>query len=95
MILTAHQAVDLDRVYGEADLVVDTVNSSAGRTPRDRQVLRLRSRLGSRPETDRPATTRPGAGLTRRKGSRGGVGYDTRRVRPRDRSTFLQDRMTP
>ena len=41
VILAAHKAVDLDRVYGEADLVVDTVNSSAGRSPRERQVLRL------------------------------------------------------
>jgi UDP-N-acetyl-D-glucosamine dehydrogenase len=41
VIVTAHRAVDLDRLYREADLVVDTVNSSAGRSPRPRQVLRL------------------------------------------------------
>jgi len=41
VVVTAHAAVDLDRVYREADLVVDTVNSSAGRTTRSRQVLRL------------------------------------------------------
>jgi UDP-N-acetyl-D-glucosamine dehydrogenase len=41
VVVTAHRAVDLDRVYREADLVVDTVNSSAGRSTRGRQVLRL------------------------------------------------------
>jgi UDP-N-acetyl-D-glucosamine dehydrogenase len=41
VIVTAHRDVDLDRVFRDADLVVDTVNSSAGRSPRARQVLRL------------------------------------------------------
>jgi UDP-N-acetyl-D-glucosamine dehydrogenase len=41
VVITAHRAVDLDRVYREADLVVDTVNSSAGRAVRPRGVLRL------------------------------------------------------
>jgi UDP-N-acetyl-D-glucosamine dehydrogenase len=41
VIVTAHRALDLDRVYREADLVVDTVNSSAGRAVRPRAVLRL------------------------------------------------------
>ncbi len=41
VVVTAHRSVDLDRVYREADLVVDTVNSSAGRTLRPRGVLRL------------------------------------------------------
>ena len=41
VVLTAHAAVDWDVVYGRPDLVVDTVNSSAGRDVRDRQVLRL------------------------------------------------------
>ena len=41
VVVTAHRAVDLDRLYREADLVVDTVNSSTGRAPRDGQVLRL------------------------------------------------------
>jgi UDP-N-acetyl-D-glucosamine dehydrogenase len=41
VIVTAHRDVDLDRIYRAADLVVDTVNSSAGRSPRARQVLRL------------------------------------------------------
>jgi UDP-N-acetyl-D-glucosamine dehydrogenase len=41
VVITAHRAVDLERVYREADLVVDTVNSSAGRPARERQVLRL------------------------------------------------------
>jgi UDP-N-acetyl-D-glucosamine dehydrogenase len=41
VVVTAHRSVDLDRVYREADLVVDTVNSSAGRPVRPRGVLRL------------------------------------------------------
>ncbi len=41
VVLTAHRAIDWERVYGDAALVVDTVNSSAGRATRPRQVLRL------------------------------------------------------
>jgi UDP-N-acetyl-D-glucosamine dehydrogenase len=41
VVVTAHRAIDMDRVYRDADLVVDTVNSSAGRVARPRQVLRL------------------------------------------------------
>jgi UDP-N-acetyl-D-glucosamine dehydrogenase len=41
VVVTAHRAVDLDRVYREAALVVDTVNSSAGRSLQPRGVLRL------------------------------------------------------
>jgi UDP-N-acetyl-D-glucosamine dehydrogenase len=41
VVLTAHRAIDWDRVYREADLVVDTVNSSSGRRTQSRQVLRL------------------------------------------------------
>ncbi|HUQ79168.1 MAG TPA: nucleotide sugar dehydrogenase [Patescibacteria group bacterium] len=41
VVVTAHRAIDLERVYREADLVVDTVNSSAGLTVRPRAVLRL------------------------------------------------------
>ena len=41
VVIVAHRAVDLDRVYREADLVVDTVNSSTGRSVRPRGVLRL------------------------------------------------------
>jgi UDP-N-acetyl-D-glucosamine dehydrogenase len=41
VVVTAHRAVDLDRVYREAGLVVDTVNSSSGRAVRPRAVLRL------------------------------------------------------
>jgi UDP-N-acetyl-D-glucosamine dehydrogenase len=41
VVVTAHKAVDIERVYREADLVVDTVNSSAGRAVRPRSVLRL------------------------------------------------------
>jgi UDP-N-acetyl-D-glucosamine dehydrogenase len=39
--LVAHRAIDWDRVYADAGLVVDTVNSAAGRTVGDRHVLRL------------------------------------------------------
>ncbi len=41
VVVAAHRAIDWDRVYRGADLVVDTVNSSAGRAIRDRQVMRL------------------------------------------------------
>jgi UDP-N-acetyl-D-glucosamine dehydrogenase len=41
VVLVAHRSVDWDQVYERADLVVDTVNSSAGRRVRPRQVLRL------------------------------------------------------
>jgi UDP-N-acetyl-D-glucosamine dehydrogenase len=41
VVVTAHRAIDWDRVYERADLVVDTVDSSRGRSSRGRQVLRL------------------------------------------------------
>jgi UDP-N-acetyl-D-glucosamine dehydrogenase len=41
VVLTPHRVIDWPRVYERADLVVDTVNSSAGYQLRDRQVLRL------------------------------------------------------
>jgi UDP-N-acetyl-D-glucosamine dehydrogenase len=41
VVVTAHAAIDWDVVYGRADLVVDTVDSSRGRSTRPRQVLRL------------------------------------------------------
>ncbi|MEI8333053.1 MAG: nucleotide sugar dehydrogenase [Chloroflexota bacterium] len=41
VVVTAHEAVDWDRVYRVAGLVVDTTNSSRGRSVRPRQVLRL------------------------------------------------------
>jgi UDP-N-acetyl-D-glucosamine dehydrogenase len=41
VVVTAHRAVDLARVYREADLIVDTVNSSAGHVVKPRGVLRL------------------------------------------------------
>src|SRR5205085_4196214 len=43
VVVTRHRAVDWAAVYGRAGLVVDTVNSSAGRSLRERQVLRLGS----------------------------------------------------
>jgi UDP-N-acetyl-D-glucosamine dehydrogenase len=41
VVVTRHRGVDWDAVYERADLIVDTVNSSAGRAVRDRHVLRL------------------------------------------------------
>ncbi len=41
VVVTAHRAIDWERVYGTASLVVDTVDSSRGRSARERQVLRL------------------------------------------------------
>ena len=41
VVVTPHKSLNLSAVYGRADLVVDTVNSSRGRVSRDRQVLRL------------------------------------------------------
>jgi UDP-N-acetyl-D-glucosamine dehydrogenase len=41
VVVTPHRAVDWDLVYGSAELVVDTVNSSKDRPLRARQVLRL------------------------------------------------------
>ena len=47
VVLTAHRAIDWDRVYAAAPLVVDTVNSSAGRGTRPRTVLRLGAGWGA------------------------------------------------
>ena len=41
VILVGHHAVDWDRVFDRARLIVDTVNSSAGRQTREQQVRRL------------------------------------------------------
>ncbi len=41
VVVTAHAAIDWARVYAEADLVVDTVDSSHGQATRPHQVLRL------------------------------------------------------
>ena len=41
VVVTAHRAIDWATVYDRAELVVDTVDSSAGRSTRERQVLRL------------------------------------------------------
>jgi len=41
VVVTAHRDIDWATVYDRADLVVDTVDSSAGRPMRERQVLRL------------------------------------------------------
>ena len=39
--VVAHRAIDWDAVFARAELVVDTVNASAGRSVRERQVRRL------------------------------------------------------
>jgi UDP-N-acetyl-D-glucosamine dehydrogenase len=41
VVLVAHRAIDWNAVYGSADLVVDTVDTSRGRAVRPRQVIRL------------------------------------------------------
>ena len=41
VVVTAHKAIDWPRVYDGAELIVDTVDSSRGRSMRERQVLRL------------------------------------------------------
>ena len=49
VVVTAHRAIDWPRVYERADLVVDTVDSSAGHATRPRQVLRLGAGWSARP----------------------------------------------
>jgi UDP-N-acetyl-D-glucosamine dehydrogenase len=49
VVVTAHAAIDWPRVYERADLVVDTVDSSAGHATRPRQVLRLGAGWSARP----------------------------------------------
>jgi UDP-N-acetyl-D-glucosamine dehydrogenase len=49
VVVTAHRAIDWARVYERADLVVDTVDSSAGQATRPRQVLRLGAGWSTRP----------------------------------------------
>jgi hypothetical protein len=39
--MVRHAAIDWDRVFGNVELIVDTVNASAGRAIGDRQVLLL------------------------------------------------------
>ena len=41
VVVTAHTAIDWATVYDRAGLIVDTVDSSHGRSTRERQVLRL------------------------------------------------------
>jgi len=49
VIVTPHKAIDWDAVFGRADLIVDTTDSSRGRPARDRQVLRLGAGWAVRP----------------------------------------------
>ncbi len=48
VVNTLHADIDWDRVYADAELIVDTVDSSRGRSTRDGQVLRLGAGWGSR-----------------------------------------------
>ena len=41
VVVTAHRAIDWERVFARANLVIDTVNASRGFAARPRQVLRL------------------------------------------------------
>jgi UDP-N-acetyl-D-glucosamine dehydrogenase len=41
VVVTPHRAIDWDRVYREASLIIDTTNSSRGHAVKARQVLRL------------------------------------------------------
>ncbi len=41
VVVTPHKAIDWEHVYATAELVIDTVDSSHGRTTTERQVLRL------------------------------------------------------
>lgn len=64
VVVTAHAAIDWDAVYAGASLIVDTVDHSAGRSTKPRQVLRLGAGWGSRAQripqrlTERRATPR-------------------------------------
>jgi UDP-N-acetyl-D-glucosamine dehydrogenase len=49
VVVTPHRAIDWAAVYGGAELVVDTVDSSAGRRTKPRQVLRLGAGWSTRP----------------------------------------------
>lgn len=49
VVVTPHREIDWDVVYARADLVVDTTDSSRGRTVRPRQVLRLGAGWAARP----------------------------------------------
>jgi UDP-N-acetyl-D-glucosamine dehydrogenase len=49
VIVTPHVAIAWDDVYAQADLIIDTVDASHGRTTRSRQVLRLGAGWSTRP----------------------------------------------
>jgi UDP-N-acetyl-D-glucosamine dehydrogenase len=49
VVVTPHRAIDWAAVYAGAELVVDTVDSSAGRKTKPRQVLRLGAGWSTRP----------------------------------------------
>ena len=47
VVVTAHRTIDWGRIYDTADLVIDTVNSSAGQRTKPGQVLRLGAGWGA------------------------------------------------
>ncbi len=49
VVVTPHRSIDWDSVYRDADLVIDTVDSSRGRDVRPGQVLRLGAGWSTRP----------------------------------------------
>ncbi len=49
VVVTPHDSIDWDLIFGLAGLIVDTVDVSAGRTVGERQVLRLGAGWGARP----------------------------------------------
>ena len=55
VVLVRHRAVDWDELYRDAGLVVDTVNSSAGRAMTGRRVLRLGAGWAREAEVLEPA----------------------------------------
>ena len=63
VVVTAHRAIDWDRVYSTGHLIVDTVNSSRDRSVKDRQVLRLGA--GWMPQAVDAATTPARVGAER------------------------------
>ena len=49
VVVTPHRAIDWATVFATADLIVDTTDTSRGRSTRPRQVLRLGAGWAVRP----------------------------------------------
>ena len=61
VVVTGHRAIDWDRVYERAELVIDTVDSSRDRATKERQVLRLGAGWSSRTAIGRGTGSADGA----------------------------------